>query len=643
MDLLASLTNALSQSSSLLGGLLSQIGGAGTTGNSLDNLFSDLVAQTPATPTTGAGAFVTAPAASFASSSALSSGSDVTGDASTSFSDTTQAIQAVGDITKILHKILYSLHQQNNASTSQGNNQANSANQTQGANAQKAADTQTTTANNATDPATSATQDTSSTNTTGASGTTASPTEGTQTLAEIVAELLLAMQAIIQNLQQIQVAAGGANPAQTVNALAATNLGNITPVTATNNVTTDTTAPAPPTPADKVLAEIWALLGAAANPADGAETAVTGALAKGQSAPTDAANPDSLLSALKLVEKSALEFISAGMGLPSGDTAVANNDTTAAASTAITVTATPDIFAKLTQIENTLKSALTHLQANVATQNVAPTTNTLPKDFVAAPADADKIAPPLAENTPQIQLAAAPAATVAPTSSNPPSAVTQTAAVFTADVKTGGDQNAGSDFLSGGNGSSSSATLNANANQSLTAEGAQATGTYNFASTLSAFRAANGGAMGLPSVIDQVILQMNRSVKNGNDQMSLQLQPGDLGKITVKLTFGDDGKVQGAVTADNPHTLEMLQKDSRSLERALQDAGLRADPGSLQFSLNSGQNGNASQTADGQNTGDTVGNGTQTAGDTGDGSTPVALGALAETYYITPTGVNIYV
>lgn len=177
----------------------------------------------------------------------------------------------------------------------------------------------------------------------------------------------------------------------------------------------------------------------------------------------------------------------------------------------------------------------------------------------------------------------------------------------------------------------------------VTAENAQATGTYSFASSLSAFRAANGGATGLPGVVDQVILQMNRNVKNGQSQMSLQLQPTDLGKITVKLEFGEGGRVQGTVVADNPKTLEMLQKDSRSLERALQDAGLRAEPGSLQFSLGGQKNPNdAGQTAGSGNSGNGKGDGTISA-DGSDNSGLVDIAAISESYYITPMGVNIQV
>ncbi len=169
-------------------------------------------------------------------------------------------------------------------------------------------------------------------------------------------------------------------------------------------------------------------------------------------------------------------------------------------------------------------------------------------------------------------------------------------------------------------------------------EGTQATGTYSFASTLSAFRAVNGGTTGLPSVVDQVVLYLNRSAKNGQNQVTVQLQPGDMGKITVRLDFDKEGKVQGTVTAENPKTLDLLQKDSRSLERALQDAGLRADPGSLQFSLQQ-ENRSSMELADRytQSTSNNI------SSDEAGEPELVEMGAIAETYYLTPTGVNIRV
>lgn len=110
-------------------------------------------------------------------------------------------------------------------------------------------------------------------------------------------------------------------------------------------------------------------------------------------------------------------------------------------------------------------------------------------------------------------------------------------------------------------------------------------GSYDFASQLSATRAARGGAAGLPPAVEQVALHLHRQAKEGTNEMTLQLRPVELGRIEIKLSFGADNAVQGTVVADSPATLDMLQKDQSSLQRALQEAGLRADSGCLQFSL----------------------------------------------------------
>ncbi|HEU0117847.1 MAG TPA: flagellar hook-length control protein FliK [Alphaproteobacteria bacterium] len=186
-------------------------------------------------------------------------------------------------------------------------------------------------------------------------------------------------------------------------------------------------------------------------------------------------------------------------------------------------------------------------------------------------------------------------------------------------------------------------------NLSTNVGGSSVTSPYSFASQLSETRAATGGTTGLPDAVEQVILQLNRNVKTGNDQMSLQLNPADLGRVDIKLSIASDGKVQGTVVADNPSTLHLLLKDVRGLERALQDAGLRADPGSLQFSL--GDPGNSSgQTAQNQyaNTGN-GGNASSNLAMINDGGTDMVsdLSSVSsdtsDTYYLTPNRVNLQV
>lgn len=124
-----------------------------------------------------------------------------------------------------------------------------------------------------------------------------------------------------------------------------------------------------------------------------------------------------------------------------------------------------------------------------------------------------------------------------------------------------------------------------------TGEGVRASSGYDFASQLSALRATKGGATGLPQAVEQVAVQLHKMAKEGSDEITIQLKPVELGKIEIKLEIKADKTVQGTVVVENQATLNMLSKDASSLQRALQDAGLQADAGSLSFSLKGdGQN-----------------------------------------------------
>ena len=87
------------------------------------------------------------------------------------------------------------------------------------------------------------------------------------------------------------------------------------------------------------------------------------------------------------------------------------------------------------------------------------------------------------------------------------------------------------------------------------------------------------------AVIDQVTVQITKAITAGADKINIQLKPASLGRIDVQLEIAPDGRVNAIITADNRDTLEMLQRDARDLARALQDAGLHADAGSMSFNL----------------------------------------------------------
>ena len=89
----------------------------------------------------------------------------------------------------------------------------------------------------------------------------------------------------------------------------------------------------------------------------------------------------------------------------------------------------------------------------------------------------------------------------------------------------------------------------------------------------------------------QIAVHIVRAAADGVSRFNVQMHPAELGRVEVKLEVSRDGTVHARVFADRQETVDQLQRDSRALERALQDAGLKADSQNLHFSLRGGQNG----------------------------------------------------
>lgn len=133
-----------------------------------------------------------------------------------------------------------------------------------------------------------------------------------------------------------------------------------------------------------------------------------------------------------------------------------------------------------------------------------------------------------------------------------------------------------------------------------TGEGVRSAG-FDFASQLSALRAAKTTPTSTPQAIEQVAVQLNKMAKDGQDELTIHLKPAELGKIEIKLEIRADKTVTGTIIAENQSTLNLLSKDAGSLQRALLEAGLQADMGSLSFSLKGdGQNAFAQQNGSGR-------------------------------------------
>ncbi|MDY0882643.1 flagellar hook-length control protein FliK [Dongia soli] len=112
------------------------------------------------------------------------------------------------------------------------------------------------------------------------------------------------------------------------------------------------------------------------------------------------------------------------------------------------------------------------------------------------------------------------------------------------------------------------------------------------------FIAALKQQLGNMPLQEQVAVHMQRAARDGVDKISIQLSPEELGRIHVKMDIDDDKKVRATVTVERPATLDLLQRDSRALERALHEAGLKTDSGSLSFNLQRGNTGDFSGSGD---------------------------------------------
>lgn len=128
---------------------------------------------------------------------------------------------------------------------------------------------------------------------------------------------------------------------------------------------------------------------------------------------------------------------------------------------------------------------------------------------------------------------------------------------------------------------------------------------------------------GTPHPTSQTVAQqinfMARQSGNGNSEMRMRLDPPELGNLSIALKFGKDNTVKAHLTVERPETLAMLQKDSASLQKALEDAGLDVNSDSLSFDLQGQGSGDATgQNDDRGNNNFNLGGKNQNAG-TGEG------------------------
>lgn len=104
------------------------------------------------------------------------------------------------------------------------------------------------------------------------------------------------------------------------------------------------------------------------------------------------------------------------------------------------------------------------------------------------------------------------------------------------------------------------------------------------APTQAAAYTARGAVTAQPAA-EQIAMQITRAADQNIDRMTVHLKPAELGKVTIDLEVGPDNRMLAVISAERSETLDLLQRDSKSLEKALNDAGIETDSGSLEFSL----------------------------------------------------------
>ena len=85
--------------------------------------------------------------------------------------------------------------------------------------------------------------------------------------------------------------------------------------------------------------------------------------------------------------------------------------------------------------------------------------------------------------------------------------------------------------------------------------------------------------------LPQVAFEVVRQFEAGNSRFQIRLDPPELGRIDVKLDVDKSGTINARMLVERPETLDLMQRDHRALQQALQQAGLDGSKTNLEFSL----------------------------------------------------------
>ncbi len=97
---------------------------------------------------------------------------------------------------------------------------------------------------------------------------------------------------------------------------------------------------------------------------------------------------------------------------------------------------------------------------------------------------------------------------------------------------------------------------------------------------------AGSGKAAAPAVpVHAIAFEIGIQALKGARRFDIRLDPAELGRVDVRLDVSKDGDVTATLTADRVETLNLLQREARTLERAFDQAGLKTNGDSLNFQM----------------------------------------------------------
>lgn len=76
---------------------------------------------------------------------------------------------------------------------------------------------------------------------------------------------------------------------------------------------------------------------------------------------------------------------------------------------------------------------------------------------------------------------------------------------------------------------------------------------------------------------------IRREIVSGREEVTVRLDPPELGRIHIRLSFESAGQLRAVVATETTAALDLLRRDVHQLDRALADAGVQTDAQSFRF------------------------------------------------------------